>query len=838
MNADHECSLQIKTLGGLEVSIDGEPIAERLWPRRKTKNLLKVLLSAPGDIFTVDQLIEALWEDSFPASAARNVQSRVSELRRVLEPGLQSGSNSKYIQRVGEGYLLCAGTDLWIDAISFEISIAEGHAFADRDQWDKAVDAFEEALTLYQGDFLAEDRYVDWTDSRRSHIRDLRIDALSRQATCYAEMSRLRQAISCCQLVLKVEPYRESAVRQLMEYQDTAGQRAQALGTYTEGKRALSEYLGVEPSTETRSLHERIRNRNLARAAFDPRWIAVLPLANYSSDPEDEYLADGMTEELIGSLAKIRDLRVIARTSVMRFKGTVKSVAQIARELNVGTVLEGSVRKIGKRIRITAQLIDASTEHHLWADHYSLDLEDMLQVQGEIAWRVTEALKVELLTGEETALREAVTGDAGAHIAYLKGRHFLEQTKREALEHAISCFEEALHRDPNHARALTGLADVYCRIAYYTNMAVEEAFAKARELAMRALALDGALAEAHRSLATIACRFDGDMGESERLLCRAVALDPSYALAQADLAILLTSTDRNAEALKASEAAIALDPLSAQLISVYAGCLYSAARFHEAIEQARKAIELDPELHNAWFNLFNSIASTWDWDRAEAVLREMITRFPRNPYGHAYLGRCVQWRGRREEGLDLVEKAAALPGAMEKMGVVYNCGVGYFLAGEYNQAERLFRKILERFPGLEAARVMLAKCYSQRERFDEALEGLDVAEKEYGIPGEFWLSHVRFERGRIYALRGETKKAEAELAQLTDGTSRNNRRMAASVLLYVLGRVDEALQWAEDAVNAREPYVNVIRISPEIPDSMREHPRFQALLKRVGLADS
>jgi tetratricopeptide (TPR) repeat protein len=273
------------------------------------------------------------------------------------------------------------------------------------------------------------------------------------------------------------------------------------------------------------------------------------------------------------------------------------------------------------------------------------------------------------------------------------------------------------------------------------------------------------------------------------------------------------------------------------LLALHANCLYSAARFHEAIEQAEKSIELDPELHKAWWVLWYSFGSTWDWDRAEAVLRAMVAKYPKSPFGYVYLAMCVQCRGRLKEGVALMEEALALPGTSEEITVLFYCGNGYYFAREYDQAEQYYRKVLARTPSLSGARVLLAKCHLQRERFDEALAELDAAEKTYGLTGEYWLSHARMERGRIYALRGEIEKAEVELALLMDGSGRQNRRFAVAVLLHVLGRTDEALQWAEDAVNAREPHVNAFRKAPEFPRAMREHPRFQALLKRIGLGD-
>jgi len=827
--------LQIKTLGRFEVLLDGIPIPAKRWPRHKTKELLKVLLTDPGRPFTFDQLADALLPEADVETATHNIQARASELRRVLEPGLARGRSSKYIVSIGEGYAFAPTCEYSLDVQQFETGLDAAHGLATGGHWQEAAERFEEALVVYRGEFLAEDRYAEWAEDTRSRLRQRYLEALSSLASCYAELGRLRQAIASCQRLLRFEPYRESVIQQLMTYQREAGYWAQALDTFREGERALRKHLDVEPSSETLALRDEISRRRVEEPRLDGRRIAVLPLQNYSPNAEDEYIADGMTEELIGSIAKVGDLRVVARTSVMRFKNTKKPVSQIARDLNVGTILEGSVRKIGSRIRVSAQLVDATTEDHLWAEHYDLDLADVLEMQSEIARRASAALKLRLLPREEQVLRKAETGDSEAHMAYLRGRHFLQKSTRESLDRAMRYFEEALRLDPKHARAFTGLANAWCDMVSYTS--AEEGYAKARGYAEQALALDGALAEAYCSLASVAWGWKRDFEEAERILRHAIALDPSCALAHAHLASLLAVTDRIEDGIEASRQALALDPLSAPLVCLYARCLYRAAWFHEAIEQAKKAIELDPELDDAWWELWYSLGSTWDWDQAERVLREIVARFPRNPHGYVYLAMCVQCRGRLQEGVALMEKALSLPGALEELTVVFYCGNGYYFARQYDKAEQQYLKVLERIPAHEGARVLLAKCHVQRERFDEALKELDLAENTYGISGEYWLSHVRMERGRVYALRGETEKAEQQLALLMDGATRQNRRLSVAVLLHVLGRVDEALQWAEDAVDAREPHVNAFRKGPEFPEAMRQHPRFQALLERVGLAD-
>ena len=836
MGSKKDCGLQIKTLGTFEVRINGQVIPETAWPRRRTTELLKVLLTQPGKPLTADQLIDALLPDADVSSAHSNIQARISELRRVLEPDLARGRDSQYIRSVGEGYAFDLDSDCWVDTVAFEQGLAKALQQADDSAWLNAVDAFESFVALYSGEFLAEDRYADWAESTREHLREQYLDGLTHLASCFEKLNRHRQAVSCYRKVIAADPCREGAARRLMRIQRESGHRAQALQTYSQLERTLREQLDVEPSEQTKMLFQQFSKFEPEQAEqLDPLRLAVIPFVNVGSHPSNDFLADGMTEELIYTLSKVASLEVIAQTTALKYKGAGKSVAEIAQELRVGSLLEGSTQMIGNRARILVQLIDVRSEAHLWSEQYNRDVQDILGVQGDIARKVASELRVQLLAKEELALGHPDGPRPAAHTAYMRGRFLLAKSTREGCRKAIESFEQAISIAPDYARALTGLADAYCQMVGHTTP--EEGYTKAREYAEQALALDGSLAEAHCSLAVITSSYEGNDEEAERLLRRAIELDPNCARAHANLASLLASTDRIEDGIEAGKLALALDPLSASLTMMYANCLYSAARFHEAIEQAEKAIDLDPELDGAWWVLWYSLGSTWDWDRAEAVLRAMVAKYPENPCGYVYLAMCVQSRGRLEEGIALMEKSLSLPGAAEGITVLFYCGNGYYFARKYDQAEQYYRKVLERIPTVGGARVLLAKCHVQRERFDEALAELDAAEKTYGLSGEYWLSHVHMERGRIYALRGEIEKAEAELALLLDGAGRQNRRFAVAVLLHVLGRVDEALQWAEDAVNAREPHVNAFRKAPDFPLAMREHPRFQALLKRIGLGD-
>jgi adenylate cyclase len=333
--------------------------------------------------------------------------------------------------------------------------------------------------------------------------------------------------------------------------------------------------------------------RQMTQVKLDRKRIAVLPFLNISPDPNDAYFADGLTEELITRLSSISGLRVIARTSTMRFRGTTKSVWEIGDELKSGSVLEGSVRKAADRLRVTAQLIDAATEEHLWVQSYDRQLEDVFAIQTEVAQNVADALKTRLLDEERQQIEKKPTGNVGAYTLYLKGRYYWNERNKESLEKAIKYFEEATKRDPEFALAYSGLADCYAVLVNHSYLPPNEGHPKAKQAAMKALELDTTLAEPHTSLANV-LSFEWEWTEAEREFNEALRLNPNYSTAHHWYSILLWSVGRLDEAMREAKAAQELDPLSPQ-IHAYAGILLTNARqYDRALEELDKSLELDP----------------------------------------------------------------------------------------------------------------------------------------------------------------------------------------------------------------------------------------------------
>jgi TolB-like protein/tetratricopeptide (TPR) repeat protein len=387
--------------------------------------------------------------------------------------------------------------------------------------------------------------------------------------------------------------------------------------------------------------------------ALRPGRVAVLPLLNISQDASDDFFADGMTEEIIAGVSRLKHLRVIARTSVMRYKGTRRSIGEIGRELGVGHVVEGSVRKAGDRIRIFVQLVDTVDEVPRWSQEYDRELRDVFAIQSDIAERIAAALQEHVL-GEPVRPTARTTDSPEAYVNYLRGRQFWSRRTEPDLLKSIEYFEAALQIDAGYARALSGVADSYASLALLEFMAPHAACPKAREAADRALALDADLAEAHTSLGLIKFQYDWDWQEAESAFGRAIAINPSYAPAHHFLADYLKAMGRFDEALSEIEKAQELDPLSQAISTGVGHVLYLSGQYDRAIEQYRKAVDLDPDfmMTHVWFG--RPYLEKGMFDEAIAELQTAVTLSGASTLALAMLGHGLAAAGRRAEALDVI----------------------------------------------------------------------------------------------------------------------------------------------------------------------------------------
>jgi TolB-like protein/Tfp pilus assembly protein PilF len=382
--------------------------------------------------------------------------------------------------------------------------------------------------------------------------------------------------------------------------------------------------------------------------------IAVLPLANLSQDSGQDYLADGLTEALTTDLGKLKDLRVISRTSTVRYKGTKKSIPEIARELQVGAVVEGAVLRAGDRVRITAQLIAAPEDRHVWAESYDRDVRDVLALQADVARAIAVQIRGQL-SGDRVS-PGAVVRDPEAYELYLKGRYARDQGSEQGLKLAFQYFREALEKDPQYAPAYAGLADCYARLPFYSETPPAEAFPKAKAAAEKALQLDETLAEAHVSIAYVKTYYDWDWAAAEKEFRKALELNASNADAHHSYSRLLASLGRLEEARAELTRAGELDPLSL-LIQANRGVIsYFGRQYEQAVRELKDASRVDPKFFVPYWGLGLCYEQMARYEDAVGQLQKAIDLSGRGANGIASLGHAYGLAGRRDEALKILQE--------------------------------------------------------------------------------------------------------------------------------------------------------------------------------------
>jgi serine/threonine-protein kinase len=412
--------------------------------------------------------------------------------------------------------------------------------------------------------------------------------------------------------------------------------------------------------------------------------LVVLPFENRSGDPTQEFFADGMTDALINDLAQIAALRVISRTSAMRFKGTHPPLSELARDLRVDGVVEGSALQVGDRVRITVQLVDVASDRSLWAKSYERGLIDILALQSEVAHAIADEIRIQVTPDERARLRSKGAVNPAAHVAYLQGSFLWNRFTGESVKEAIRRYEEALAIDPNYAAAYAGLADSYIMLANHHILPPREGYSLARRAAEQGLSLDESLAELHTSLGWIHRLFDWDWPAAERESLRAVQLNPGYAFGRSRYALLLSGMGRHEEAIAEAQRAHELDPLNLLTYTVVGDTLFYARRFDRSVASYRKCLELDPTFGAAHTDLARSLEQVGRADEA-------IEQFVRGTAGPDGLSRpssglaiLYARAGRLDDARATLEGVQAL--AQKQFVSPYGIASYYAVIGDNDQA--------------------------------------------------------------------------------------------------------------------------------------------------------
>jgi TolB-like protein/DNA-binding winged helix-turn-helix (wHTH) protein/Tfp pilus assembly protein PilF len=429
--------------------------------------------------------------------------------------------------------------------------------------------------------------------------------------------------------------------------------------------------------------------------------IAVLPLDNLSGDASQEFFVDGMTEELITDLAKVSTLRVISRTSVMRYKGTKKGLPEIAQELNVDAIVEGSVMRSGKRVRITAQLLNAATDQHLWAETYERDLGDVLALQREVAQAIAQQVRAQVTPQQQARLHSAPPVNPEAYEAYLKGRYYLttQFSKPQELKTAKRYFEESIGKDSSFALAYVGLADAYMYLAIFRQLAPDVAYHSAEDALRKALALDDSIGEAHDTLALLSWRFQRDWENAEHEFSQAITLTPNYSCAHEDHTLFLSLMGRRSQAMAELAKSVELDPGPSSALTE-SGAYYQLRDFGNLLEASRRGLAANPD---EWLE-------------------------------HYYLGVGYEGTGKTREAIAEYEKAIEMSnGDQDAMAALAHA---YAAMGRRGEAGRILADVIRKSRTTYVSPYVIATIYAGLGDKNKAFEFLEkaLAERCLDVP--------------------------------------------------------------------------------------------------------
>jgi len=458
--------------------------------------------------------------------------------------------------------------------------------------------------------------------------------------------------------------------------------------------------------------------------------VAVLPFENMSTDPENEYFSDGITDDIIAQLSKISSLKVISRTSSMQYKKTIKKITAIAEELGVGAILEGSVRRAGPRVRIVVHLVDPRTEKHLWGDTFDRKLDDVFEVQSELAQQITGALSVALSPEEKQRVEKKATGDAEAYNLYLLGRHHANKWSEADVQKGIDYYRAAIAKDPGYAVAYAGLADAYELLSIgFSSKPPAEYLAQAKVMALKALEMDNTLAEAYTSLAYARWLGDLDWSGAEREFKRALELKPSYLMAHEWYAEYLAALGRYDEATAEIKRAQELDPLSVPVNRAVGWVLYFSRRYDQAIEELRKALAMNAEFLGARLVLWWTLIAKGAYEEAIADIRKEVERPGSRTIKKLMLAYACAASGNREEAGGILWEIEAKLAGENRLALL--AAILFTALDQKDQAfEQLERAYLVREPGLMFLRVApwFESLRSDR-RFAPLVERLGLAQE-------------------------------------------------------------------------------------------------------------
>jgi TolB-like protein/DNA-binding winged helix-turn-helix (wHTH) protein/Flp pilus assembly protein TadD len=638
--------MEFRVLGPVEGVLDGRVIRLDSPTQRA---LLALFVIHAGRTLSPDRILAEVWPQDAPASGVKTLRYHISKLRDVLHDG-----GATVLHTVQGGYVLDAAAED-IDSIRFERLVDEARtSFQERP--DRASRLLRDALSLWRGEAFGDVADHPFVSIEAMRLENLRLDAVEERIEADLTCGRHAEVVAELEKLTAMHPLRERLFGQLMIAQYRLGRQADALRTCQRLRRTLSEELGIDPGLDIRQLEERILvhdpslvvvpsgSEDRAGRAAVMTSVVVLPFQHVGPHDEDRFFADGLTEDLIYALARVEGLRVISRTSAFALREQVSDVREIGRQLRAEAVVDGSVRRAGERIRITAELVDVADGYQLWTGRYDRERQDIFAIQEEVAQAIASALKSKLDRRPVIAVPRH-TASMDAYDAFLQGRYHWHQQTAEGFRQAAELFQRAVTMDPGFGKAVAWLAIVRTYSTIFGYLPPDEVFPAAKEEAHRAIALEPNLTEAHLTLGLIAQYADWDWEATEHHYRRAIELSPGNAQARSWFGLLLARLGREDEAVAQAAAALDLDPLAHESSWLYLVVLTHLGRHAEAAALGHKAAKVHPRSAHIHWPTSVAHLGLGEPELALERIRRAVECDPTSPYARAFLVRALTATG-------------------------------------------------------------------------------------------------------------------------------------------------------------------------------------------------
>jgi len=657
----------VQLLGGACLRAGDAPLTGPPAQRHRIALLALIASSWPQPV-SRDKAMAMLWPEKDLPSARRLLNLAVHVLRAAL----------------GEEAISSTGDGLLFNPSKANCDLLELRAAIDDDACERVARLY--TAPLLDGFHLDDSsEFGYWLDERRTELSHAYVGALLTLAQRQEQSGDIHGRVRTCIRLVAADPHSGIYAQQLMRALHDAGDRLGAVNHAVEHARRRRADLDLGPDPAVAALAEQLRAAPVLRtptAENGRSSVAVLPFINLSSDAENEYFADGITDDVIAHLSKIRALKVISRTSVMRFKQRQQTLKEIGATLGAATILDASVRRVGDRVRIVAKLVDVHTDQHLWAETYDRELTDIFAIQTDVALQIAAAMKAELSREERSRVRRGPTNDVPAYQLFQRGREFYIKYTPENLLRSIEFFDKAIARDPSFALAYAVKSIAYTELVEVGALSPALAYERATEASEQALKLDPELGAAHCTLAYLKSAHEFDWAAAEEGFKRAIELNPNGADAYVLYGRMLAGLGRFDEAIAAQEHAHALDPLAHRMDRITT--LLRAGRFEEAIKPAEDAVEFEPGYDRARSTLGWSYFLNGNQSAGIAELERAVACSPGNTLWLGQLGQAYAMAGDEAKARAILEQLESY--AREKFVSPYHFAYVYTGLGESDRA--------------------------------------------------------------------------------------------------------------------------------------------------------